>query len=332
VTIKKLNSNNLLICALAIVVIVMSGLRPIDMGTDSIRYHINFQTGSWPGIYDYGFILYCNLLNFVSYDSVLLFTVSAFIIVSCFALSFKKYAPNPLFGFILFLLMFYPFSFNILRQYLASALFYFLAMHYLQQNDWKKYTISTLVISLFHYMMMVCIPLYFFLKKKHSYLLYISIWMVSIVFLFADVNFDRFIFLKYLAPLNPDIEFTYYHIDKFFVEKTTYKLYLYNVILIGFFYYLIKWAQMKPNITDKYSNLYLYFFNLYFFNVVFLNVFNDLRKFSRYNDVFGISIVFLISYVLYYYNKKYLYIFSLLAAASWSYYMFVYKGYGGLFG
>lgn len=135
--------------------------------------------------------------NFKIY--VFLFTCPYILVVSFFI---YKYSNRKWLSFIMFVcLHYYEISFTLMRQINGMAIL-ILALHFLINNQDKKFVIAVVLASLFHKICLIFLILYFFknlkLKKWILYLIFVTLFICSIYskeiidFFFKIINDERF--------------------------------------------------------------------------------------------------------------------------------------------
>lgn len=117
---------------------------------------------------DKGFVMITKPLSKI-FDNRALFGIWGAIIISIIIYSLlKKYRTyNVTFIYFAFLLLYYFFSFNILRQVIALSII-FLAISYVFENKPIKYFVLILIASLIHFSALLAIPIWFLWDHKNN--------------------------------------------------------------------------------------------------------------------------------------------------------------------
>ena len=170
----KRNWQIILYCAIFVALFFFMAFRATSVGTDAVVYRDFYeqiksrQIGIKYGQWEIGFSALCYLFGRLLGLSYLWFQIfTSFVILTCFALFIWKNSSNKflsLFIFIAFGLYFY--SFNVLRQGLALAIFLANLTIFLKDRKWWKYFLLLPVAVLMHNSIILCYLLYvvFFIK------------------------------------------------------------------------------------------------------------------------------------------------------------------------
>lgn len=106
---------------------------------------------------------YCFLnvgVGLFSANRYIFILVVTFIIYTCLYFSFKRHTNNYAFAIILFLGLWFFFSFTYLRQVLAASIAW-LAIRYVSERDLKRFLIVVFIAATFHNSAIILLPLYF---------------------------------------------------------------------------------------------------------------------------------------------------------------------------
>lgn len=200
---KKLRNNIYLWCV-GIILILIFGLRKSDAGIfyDYSSYKMIFENMSWDKIFNSSteplFNIGLCLIKMIFGNNVYaMFTFYGAIIIIPFFYIIKKYANDKCIAILLFLFLGgYFTSFNIMRQFVAAAI-YILAIDALVNKELKKYIIWCLIAAGFHLSVILLMPLYFVYEIKLSK----SMKIVLPIILFGILIFSSriFTFLSYLT-------------------------------------------------------------------------------------------------------------------------------------
>lgn len=258
---NKVKKNIFRIIAI-IVPCLLAAMRSVNIGTDTSGYQFNFylyaknsanlfEMFKWVGTKEYLYLslTYFSTTIFKSFSSVLFFNQLFTILPIYVALNITKKEKSVVFGMFLYFMIFYNLSFNMARQSIALA-FIVLALAYVENKEYKKCILSTIIAILFHNSAMLVIPLYvgmFLLNnKKISKIVYA---MVIVLFLISSVL--ALDFLNYIAS-NSITRFSYM-IDLYRNEIGISKLTLFQWLIVYFIFIF------NSNTIKNISNNYLYY-------------------------------------------------------------------------
>ena len=137
---------------------LLGGLRSINVGTDTSAYHDIFNSiakiDTLQGLFDrreeLGYVLLNKLLSALGGDAQMLIFVCSMFIAGGFILFIAKISDHVIFSvFLLFTLMMYLSSFNIVRQFMATVII-LNGFSYLKEKKLVKYGLVCVVAWLFH--------------------------------------------------------------------------------------------------------------------------------------------------------------------------------------
>lgn len=160
--------NRFLVALVAIILIVVSGLRN-DIG-DTFFYMHSYATVDFGKDIefkgDFGFNLYQMVLQKISEDPQLLIFMTALITISLIVWILFKYSGMfELSMFVFITAGMYTVSMNGIRQFMAAAIC-FAATKYIENKNWKKYILVILLASTIHQSALILIPIYFIVRCK----------------------------------------------------------------------------------------------------------------------------------------------------------------------
>lgn len=215
ITKKKNIKASIIIGAFAILIpILVCGLR-YNVGTDYISYQ------QWFSYYlshklslkndEIGFGVLIKVIQLVTLNPQFLFLIVAIIINILIMIFIRKHTEFFELGYFLFIaLYFYYSSFNILRQWIAIAIFLY-AIRYIYNKNFKKYLLCIFIACTFHKTAIITIPMYFILNMKLNKK---NIIIVSLTILMLYVGLDTILLkansifnintTKYLNYFNKD--------------------------------------------------------------------------------------------------------------------------------
>ncbi|MFV0560945.1 MAG: EpsG family protein [Enterococcus sp.] len=116
---------------------------------------------------EFGFVLLMNGLNKITDNSQILLFFCALVILGTAFYMIKRYSVDIIFSFLLFLFLEYVDGMNIVRQVFVGALF-LLTLPLIQKKYFWRYVVVILLVSTIHMSAVICIPLYFLLRKRPS--------------------------------------------------------------------------------------------------------------------------------------------------------------------
>ena len=137
---------------------ILGGLRSVNVGTDTVHYHEIFnqisRINTFQGLFDrreeIGFVLLNKLISAMGGDAQMLIFVCSMFIAGGFILFIAKNSDHVIFSvFLLFTLMMYLSSFNIVRQFMATVII-LNGFSYLKEKKLVKYGLVCVFAWLFH--------------------------------------------------------------------------------------------------------------------------------------------------------------------------------------
>ncbi|SFW65284.1 EpsG family protein [Sinomicrobium oceani] len=281
--------NVILITAL---LIFIATFRDVSVGVDTMNYFYNYKYQIKEGTFlsylmktEIGWML-LNLFVKKYFDNfnVLLFLSSSLTIIPL-SYTFKKNAFNPVLAFVLYVLLFhYFFSFSIIRQAIAGA-FFVLSVYFLEERKNIKFILSIAVGALFHYSVLVLLPLTLILKRINlSYKWYCLILIITYIFGFSGFFDTARTYLEYL-PFDKYAHYVDHKIDVEFNRVTSYLFILPKTIFFVYTFYYVK--KYKLNISDLQKKLF-------WLGMVVLNLFLSVPQISRFVWYLSVFEVFII--------------------------------------
>jgi transmembrane protein EpsG len=181
ISISRFNSQ-LLVSFVFFILFIISGFR-FESGTDYDSYDLIYRVigrgDEYWGNLELGSFALIKILNWISKDSIIFFSVTSFTILSIFFRAWSKYSRSIIFSVSLFVgFYFYFYSFNIVRQFIAIAIFFSFSTRHLISGNFARYLGVIIFASLFHVSVLAMIPFYFIISKKLSYYSIFSIFFV----------------------------------------------------------------------------------------------------------------------------------------------------------
>ncbi len=222
----------------------------------------NYETGK--NSYEIGFSLFTYLCKKISNNYFLFQFINFLVDFILLHLFFNYYKSEyEILNFIFFFIFAgTQIEIDLLRNS-KSILIFILSLRYLsEEKSFFKYCLVNFVGFLFHSSAIVVIPLYFFIRKRHSYIFYIVILLVCslIMFLKIPVAKQFFIFITQFIPNGRMIEKVVMYINNSqFSQQSVFSfIFLERIISFSIFIYFYK----KGLLSSKY--VFMNIFALYF--------------------------------------------------------------------
>jgi transmembrane protein EpsG len=186
--------------------IILSGLRHLSIGEDTLTYKINFfevtKNESWENIFrnfvnivfkgtagkDPGYQVFEKLTQVFTSD----YQVYLLIIASLFTITLSiwiyKNSTEPLISFLIYSCLFYSFyAITGHRQTIATALTVFIGYKYIKKREFWRFLIIVLVSSTIHKSSICFLPFYFIANKKiTTRYIVITVSIIPLLFIFKN--------------------------------------------------------------------------------------------------------------------------------------------------
>lgn len=246
-----------------------------DVGTDFLSYKEYFYARG-----DYlepGFNFICSVVARLSGSAYDMFYIIAFISLFFITLALNKkgirYFPTAVLCYVFT----FPFFSNGIRQGVAISIFFF-AYKFIEERNLFKYVFFVTVASLFHYSILIVLPLYFIFNRSFRVKTYIFIYLISLLFIFfgGDVFFDYL--ESYLA-------FNQRYANYFENDHDMLGSYMSFGVLFRFGIYLFLFIL---SLKFKFNERYPLVFNLFFMAVFFFNLRIASYLFNRVEIIFSL--------------------------------------------
>lgn len=164
---------------------LFSGLR-YGVGKDFPAYEELYNEsllGLSPEIKEPGWAYFFHLFRSLNIPFQVVVLIISFLTIYCVSLFIRQYSPYPFFSLLIFFCFaqYYTYTFNVMRQCLASYIF-FASLKHIENRDFIKYFINIGCATFFiHLSAVFCLPLYFILRR--SYPLFVKIGLlVSVLY------------------------------------------------------------------------------------------------------------------------------------------------------
>lgn len=311
-----------------IVLFLISAFRTFDVGTDTITYvqgYINPRISIQNRNIGYNY-----MIDFLRYFSTepRFFLISVSLITQVFIfLAIIKFTKYPLFGIILYGLIFYCLSLNILRQFIVTSLFYYFGITLIQNRKLIPYTILIALLFTIHELSLILFPLYFFSRRLSSKMIYLAIWLFSLAFLLLNQISNLFTYLKkvdvFLKVIISNLPNYFSEIDKLANSEVSLNGVLLDQAVFIVMYYLIFYSR-KVVVNQR----VIIFFNIFFVGIIFQNIFFFISVIQRLSLLLIFANVFLSANLLY--KLQYRIVFVVVFFVLF-YIRFVVNGISGIF-
>lgn len=278
---KRIKKNVfLIICFLQMFFI--QGLRDITVGTDTSLYvntYLNFKESSYYTYqfthFEKGFQLIYEIMRSLNIDGQMFLIIISFIIAFGFGWFIKTNSVNVYLSTFIFSCLFFPNSFNIMRQYLAMAIS-INSYQLIKENKNIRAAIIILFSSAIHVIsILFFIP--FILKLiKHNKIMNEIIILISVLFFL----FGNYI-VEWIAPLvGKSFYLSGYEVTRFF--RMTSFLTLSSAVLIWYF---------MRNCRNIYKADLKLLLNISLINVCFGILYLKYEFFSRIIELFNLYVM-----------------------------------------
>ncbi|MER2105655.1 MAG: EpsG family protein [Solibacillus sp.] len=325
----KTEYNNGFFYILSVFLVVMAGFR-YGVGTDFLAYKNSFETGVY-WYEEWGFVTLVELLTAVGLNAQGVFLVIAILIQVIMFRGLRKLSNNyTVFLFSIFFyisLYYFNESLNIIRQFLAMAIFIWNFDNVIKRNVFK-FSIFIFISYLFHASVLYFVPLYFLypILKKLMERKLIVYCLIAASYILMHINFDNVIesFLLSFNNNSGDVNSYGVYLDYYFDDYVKYELSfnLWTVLTVKMLislYIIYNSKKYMDNLDFK--NLY----SVYIFGVMLVLTFSPMLIFRRliyYVSIFEILVfaifavkdstfrVLIIIFALFYFGVNLLFGFS----------------------
>jgi hypothetical protein len=311
-----------------LILYLISALRPFDVGTDTISYvqgYVNPRVSIQSR--NLGYNSFVMFLRYFSEEPRFFLIIVSFIVQLTIFLSIIKYSKYPLFGILIYALVFYCLSLNILRQFIITALFYQFGVSYILKKNLLAYCILVAVLFTIHELSIILLPLYFLSRRLSSPLFYLGLWLASLAFLFLNQISTLFEIFKradvFLRMFMANLPNYFSEVEKLSNSDVSLNGVIIDQVVFFTMFYLIFYSK-KINVSPT----IIVFFNILFAGILLQNIFFFIQIVQRVSIIFIFAYVYLASNLLFKLNYRiaYLVVFCLLF-----YVRFVINGISGVF-
>ena len=280
---NKYKRSRFIIIVIVVFLSVFAGIRD-HVGYDFGSYEIMFLRS--PGItaafsiqarylfssrIEPGYLILNSFVKSVTTNFMWQLLISSLIICSLIIFRLREYTPFVFLGILLYFTGSYlGMNFGLLRQGIASSLFFF-SIKYVHEKHPAKYYLLNLIACLFHYSAVVLLPFYFILNRRHSMITRFVLISISLILSFFDW---ATILLANAIPLFKD-----YYVNTLILQTQREAISLVSVgtVLKVVIFGLALIMRSKLQSKFPYYNIML---NMYTYYLVFFLMF-------RQNFVFG---------------------------------------------
>ena len=268
---EKVKRTYLFICFFQMFLI--QGLRHIDVGTDTSYYvtvYERFMNSEYHAFlfthFEVGFQALYTGLNILNADSQVLLLLISAVTMFNFAYFIFKNSDNVWLSTFIFACMFYPNSFNIMRQYLAISIA-INAFQLFMENKYIRASIVIICASMFHMTSLILFVPMILYKVKNWKLMRNLILACSIVVLLFG---DKLVTVA-LELLSKTFYLTGFEANRLFRMTT----------MLTLVFSILSWYFMKKNKNEEYKNYFNLFTCIAFINLNFGLLYLRYEFFSR---------------------------------------------------
>lgn len=218
------------------------------------------------------------VINTLGIPPMAFFLFTTFLTLFFVFKSFYKYSASFELTLILFILVgIYTNSFNVIRQFIAAAIYMCYALKYIREGDFKRYFLVVICAALFHYSALVLVPVYFVVKREYSLTFLSASIFGAIVFNmgFLNVSFISSILFMLPAKYAGYLQFLQHYLSE--LHEPLLLKFLNNIDKIIIVYVLF--YNKKKLIAINPLNLYI--INFYFLFTVYTLATRGLAEIQR---------------------------------------------------
>lgn len=256
------------------VMFLIQALRDSSVGSDTIQYvniYDNYKTSEVYSYlfthYDWGIQLIIRVFSGIGFDSQLFIAFLSMIIMVGFSIFIYKNSKNYVLSTLVFAGIFYPNSFNVIRQYVACAIA-INSFYYFKNKKYIRSLIIVLFSLLFHKISLIILVPYLFSLIKDRKI------QIAFLFLFVGVAiiFNNMIISYFLELFRGDY-YTSGDFDSMRIFRMSSLLVLFYAIVI---LYTMQWSKedemLDYKIVSSFSLVNLIFGFYYLKNEIFSRI------------------------------------------------------------
>lgn len=116
---------------------------------------------------EFGYGTFCALLSYVTSNRYIYIFIATIIIYLLLIRSLTKYVDNAPFAVVMFMALWFFFTFTYLRQVMGATIVW-LSFEYIIKRDWKRFLLVWFIAYSFHNSAIVFLPMYFVPVRKYS--------------------------------------------------------------------------------------------------------------------------------------------------------------------
>lgn len=266
-----------------LILTILSGTR-YNVGVDYSNYINMFKYKTY-GYLDFGSRLLYKVSTYITNEPQ--FIIILFAALTNFAVLMAIYRVKdkckPSLVLASYLFIFFPFSFNIIRQSLAMAIC-FLAFTYLKESSKKAYLIVVFA-GLIHYSAFLILLFFVVYTKSNEKNIYKNILILSIIFIFG-----AFFYLIFIGNSGTSIKYGSYW------QKISFSALEYNT-LISYVPFWILILLFKKTVSNNEENIYKILTTMYLVGCLFEFIFSS-SAISRIGLYFSFFIIYLFPLLL----------------------------------
>lgn len=116
---------------------------------------------------EFGYGTFCALLTYVTSNRYIFIFIATMVIYALLIRSLSKYVDNMPFAVVMFMALWFFFTFTYLRQMIGATIAW-LSIQYIINRDWKRFLLVMFIAYSFHNSAIVFLPMYFVPIRKFS--------------------------------------------------------------------------------------------------------------------------------------------------------------------
>ena len=116
---------------------------------------------------EFGYGTFCALLTYVTSNRYIFIFIATMVIYALIIRSLTKYVDNMPFAVVMFMALWFFFTFTYLRQVIGATIAW-LSIQYIIKRDWKRFLLVMFIAYSFHNSAIVFLPMYFVPVRKFS--------------------------------------------------------------------------------------------------------------------------------------------------------------------